>query len=433
MASCRAGLKCDGLSSSDQAPRYHVAYVGENTPWPGGILYRSVDAEATYQQMDAGALESYTGTVALALPAVDWTVIDDTTTLTVVLEYGTLMTINDDALAAGLQRAMVGDELVYIGVADLVAANTYDCTHLWRGRQGTELNVGTHGANEVFVLLDNTVHAVPMGTAERGIEFSYKAATIGQPIAEAATVLFTPTALNLVPWALIDVVASRPVQDWQIRWYMRSRFVPDGIDPDFVGFEVKIYSSATFLTVVRTITTSGGFAMNPTALKGINYPAAQQILDHGSVQSTLYYTVAQVGAYATGRSEHRTSTDVTTVQGAIEDTTIMPSITWVEVTATSLTMSTNVGYKTNNAAQVVLTLPTVAAFGDLILIEGYGSGGWKVAQNASQQIHSAHLSTTAGVTGYLQSGHAREVVGLRCMVANLEWNIEPIQGTITIH
>lgn len=421
------------LSSSDQAPRYHVAYVGENTPWPGGILYRSVDGEATYQQVNAGALESYTGTVAVALPDVDWTVIDDATTLTVVLEYGSLMTINDDALEAGLQRAMIGDELVYIGVADLVAPLTYDCTHLWRGRQGTEWAVAGHGTNETFVLLDNTVHAVPMSTAERGIEYAYKGVTIGQAIADADTVLFTPTAENFIPWQVLPPLASRPVQDWQIRWYVRSRFVENGFDPDFVGFQVKIYSNSGFGTVLRTITTSGGYAMDPVVLKGVDYTAAQQVADFGSVQGTLYFTVAQVGAYATGRSVHRTSTDTTTVQGAIEPiVTILPDLTWVTVTGTTQAMAVNTGYITNNAALVTLTLPATSAVGDRVAVRGLGAGGWKIAQATGQQIHTETLSTASGTGGYLASNHRYDSVDVRALVATTTYEVEAYQGEVIV-
>ncbi len=415
------------LDSSDQAPRYHGAYVGANEPWEGGALYRSVDGEATYQAIDVSALEAITGTVPTALATVaDWTVRDDTNVLHVILEYGALTTLNDTANAAGQQRVMVGDEMIYIGTATLTATREYDCTKLWRGRQGTELDVGTHGANEPFVLLDAAVHKLSMTTAERGVAANYKSVTRGQSIADVTSVAFTPTAKNLIPWPVLTPLASRPAQAWQIRFSVRSRFVPGGFDPDFVGFQIKIYSANTFVTVLRTINTTGGYPLDATALKGVNYTAAQQVADFGSVQSTLYFTVAQVGAYAIGRVANQTSTDITTVQADIDPAmSAVGDVPWVHVTGTSQTMTVNTGYVADNASLVTLTLPTVSVLGDVLIIVGQGAGGWRLAQNASQQIHYGRRSTTVGTSGFFTARTPHAATTLRCITANLEWVVLP--------
>lgn len=409
------------LDSSDQAPRYHVAYVGENEPWEGGALYRSVDGSATFQTVDGGVLEAITGTVAVALPTVgDFTVRDDTTVMRVVLEYGTLTTVNDAANAAGVQRVMVGDEMLYVGTATLVATREYDCTKLWRGRQGSEWAIAAHTANETFVLLDAAVHKVSMTTAERGISYPFKSVTVGQSIADATAVNFSATAENLVPWRVTTPVASRPAQTWQTRWYQRSRFVPGGTDPDHIGFEVKIYNSAAFTTVVRTIQTSGGYAMNPTALKGYDYPPDLAVADFGAVPAVLYWTVSQVSAYAVGRSVQNTSTDFATVQGAIEP--VMPgAMAWIHVTGTSESLKSNTGYIMDNPSLATGTLPMTSAIGDLIIIVGKGAGAWRIAQNASQQVHIGKKSTTVGAGGSITARHAHQSITLRCLVANLQW------------
>ncbi len=417
------------LDSSDQAPRYHVAYVGANEPWEGGVLYRSVDGSATFQQVDAGGLEAITGTVAVALATVaDFTVLDTVNTFSVVLEYGELATINATANAAGVQRVMVGSEMVYVGTATLTATRTYTCSQLWRGRQGSEWAVATHGTNEVFVLLDSAVHRIAMTTAERGISYPFKAVTRGQSIADATPVSFTPTAENLIPWQVTTPVASRPVQTWQFRWYERSRFVPGGRDPDFIGFLLTIYDDATFTTIARTIQTTGGYPLDPTVLKGYDgYTAALQVLDFGSVQSTLYWSVAQVGAYAMGRSQHITSTDTSTVQGAIDPgMSSAGGLTWVEVTAASQAMQVGYGYVANRATLITFTLPATAVIGDMIEVAGLGAGGWKINQNASQKIHVGRKVTTTGVTGSIASRHVNDTVKLVCVVpgASTEWDVD---------
>ena len=57
-------------------------------------------------------------------------------------------------------------------------------------------------------------------------------------------------------------------------------------------------------------------------------------------------------------------------------------------------MAVNNGYVASNAAQVVLTLPVASIIGDTIKIQGKGTGGWKVAQNAGQLIHFNSSTTT---------------------------------------
>jgi hypothetical protein len=64
-----------------------------------------------------------------------------------------------------------------------------------------------------------------------------------------------------------------------------------------------------------------------------------------------------------------------------------PGVTWVSVTGTSAQGSPNTGYLTDNSSQVTITLPANPTAGDLVEISGSGSGGWKIAQNAGQQIH----------------------------------------------
>jgi photosystem II stability/assembly factor-like uncharacterized protein len=68
-----------------------------------------------------------------------------------------------------------------------------------------------------------------------------------------------------------------------------------------------------------------------------------------------------------------------------------PGITWVDVTGTAVLALLNTGYLADNISQVVITLPTSPAVGDLIQVSGIGAGGWKIAQNAGQTIATDNL------------------------------------------
>ena len=107
--------------------------------------------------------------------------------------------------------------------------------------------------------------------------------------------------------------------------------------------------------------------------------------------------------------------------------------TWTEVTGTSQAMAANNGYITNNPALVTLTLPVSAALGTTISIAGKGAGGWKIAQNAGQEIFFGSSATTIGATGYLQSTQQFDSIELLCITADTQWTvITGPQGAITV-
>lgn len=106
-------------------------------------------------------------------------------------------------------------------------------------------------------------------------------------------------------------------------------------------------------------------------------------------------------------------------------------IGWTEVTGTSQTMSADNGYVSSNAGLVTLTLPTTAAFGTVINVQGKGTGGWKIAQNAGQVIHFGNVDTTTGATGYLASTNRYDSIQLLCITANTDWAVMTTQGVVT--
>lgn len=94
-------------------------------------------------------------------------------------------------------------------------------------------------------------------------------------------------------------------------------------------------------------------------------------------------------------------------------------MTW-NVANASQSMAAGNGYIANGASLVVLTLPVTAAVGTLISIQGYGSGGWQVAQNSGQQIFVGSVSTTA-TTGTMSSANRYDSINLICTVADTIW------------
>jgi hypothetical protein len=68
------------------------------------------------------------------------------------------------------------------------------------------------------------------------------------------------------------------------------------------------------------------------------------------------------------------------------------TLSWVIVTRTAVQAQPNKGYvASNDAAQVVVTLPANPAIGDIVRAIGAGLGGWKIAQNAGQAVDTTRL------------------------------------------
>jgi hypothetical protein len=105
---------------------------------------------------------------------------------------------------------------------------------------------------------------------------------------------------------------------------------------------------------------------------------------------------------------------------------------YTEVTTTTQALAVDNSYGANNASQIIHTLPSTAVAGSIIEITGIGAGGWRVAQNASQQIHFGNISSTVGTGGRIDSTFRRDCISLRCTVANTEWVVINATGNMDV-
>ncbi len=110
---------------------------------------------------------------------------------------------------------------------------------------------------------------------------------------------------------------------------------------------------------------------------------------------------------------------------------IPTGVAWSVITG-STTASNNSGYFTNSASLITVTLPASATVGSIIELSAMGTGGWKVAQNASQILHFGTSNTTTGSGGYLQSTARYDSIKLVCNVADTEWVVVSSVGNITV-
>lgn len=129
-----------------------------------------------------------------------------------------------------------------------------------------------------------------------------------------------------------------------------------------------------------------------------------------------------------------TGISITPGAGSISIATTLSVLTWSVITADQ-NISVSNGYICNKAGLLTLTLPATATAGDVFAVTGMNTAaGWKIAQNANQQIHIGTSSTTVGAGGSLASINIRDSVYLVCVVggASTIWNVINSMGNITV-
>ncbi len=109
------------------------------------------------------------------------------------------------------------------------------------------------------------------------------------------------------------------------------------------------------------------------------------------------------------------------------------SFAWNDVTGSTVTMAAYNGYVANDGATLVTaTLPTTAAFGSTIQVQGFGTGLWTIAQNAGQSIRFNAVSSTTGVTGTVSSTSRYDSITLLCVVADTTWIATLYTGNLSV-
>lgn len=285
------------LRDSDDWPGHYVAVSAQDTSWNNCTVFSSID-DVSYSTevsiFDSTAIGRSAGTVP------NWTggyVFDETSLITVVLNYGELSSVTRDALLGneGLNLCVIGSELIQFKTATLTAAFTYQLSGLLRGRQGTEWAQTGHAPKEVFALLGTPgMRFLQKPTSEIGRTKYLKAVTSGQRISAAVKSTITLQSVNLKPWAPVNARANRDAADTVLTWTRRTRY-----STSFVGtagsvvplgetserYDLEVYTSAAFTTVARTFSN----LTSPT----VTYTSAQQVTDFGAAQTVLYVRIYQ--------------------------------------------------------------------------------------------------------------------------------------------
>ncbi len=105
----------------------------------------------------------------------------------------------------------------------------------------------------------------------------------------------------------------------------------------------------------------------------------------------------------------------------------------VNQNSSSVTMVAGRTYQINNGASLVtLTLPASPTAGDVFYIQGFSSGGWTVAQNASQLVRlPGGVVTTTGTGGSISSSSQYDCISIIFTQAANTFNAFNVVGVVT--
>jgi hypothetical protein len=307
-----AGLKLPGTSlvklldvpmitDSENTAGYLAAMSGYTTSWTGGVLFKSDDSGQSYNTISSFSTPGATiGTAGTPIPSYISTAIDFSSRLRVFLKNGSLSSVTQDQMFNGSNLFAYGIdgrwEIMSAQTCILQGDGSYLLSDFLRGQFGTEQYTGAHVINDDIILLEPTnVLFNQITSSQINVSKKYKAVSNGNYLNSTSSVDFTYKGVNLLPLSpvLVTGYIVSGVNDWVITWTRRSRFFGwrDFIDAQLgettESYSIEIYSSNTFVTLKRTLTSS---------TQTVTYTSANQITDFGSNQTTINIKIYQISS-----------------------------------------------------------------------------------------------------------------------------------------
>ncbi|HTU11424.1 MAG TPA: phage tail protein [Allosphingosinicella sp.] len=268
----------------------YVAAAGASAGWRRAGLLTSFDDGASWQSLGGTAAPATLGSTMAALPPAGSALFDTVSVFEVeLLNDGMwLEGRGDDALVAGANLALVGDELIQFGVVEPLGDRRFRLSRLLRGRRGTEWATGDHASVERFVLIERESLAV--FEAPAGADVRLLATGVGDG-SEGVSESIVVSGIALRPPTPVHLAASEAgAGDLFISWVRRSRqgwnWISGADTP--LGEESELY---------RLVITGPDFERNvETTEPSYLYTAIERGID-GSGPLTI--SVTQAGSFGT--------------------------------------------------------------------------------------------------------------------------------------
>lgn len=114
-----------------------------------------------------------------------------------------------DQPIATANAALIGDEIIQFGDVTVINAQHVRLSRLLRGRLGTQWASSAHVASERFVLLNDTLRAVPLSTQDIGQTIGWHVVTAGLTELDATSQSMQYRARALMPYAPVHLQVHR--------------------------------------------------------------------------------------------------------------------------------------------------------------------------------------------------------------------------------
>jgi hypothetical protein len=211
--------------------------------------------------------------------------LDETNTITVILDEGTLSPLSQNQFDNQEVILLVGEEQIVARDVTLVSLNTYELEYIQRGVNGTP--PVAHVADELIYVVKGTSGQVVRLTANAdaiGQTFDFKAVPIGRNVTDITRVTtYTVLGIYFKPYASIDATATKDsAGNITISWVGLNT----GLNPlDPQVYEIDVIGGSTL------------YFDQPFAdglVLSLLYPVAQQIIDFSSAQSVIDVEIYQL-------------------------------------------------------------------------------------------------------------------------------------------
>ncbi len=212
---------------------YYVASCASdiNAVFLSALVYQSLDDGANYQQVFQVNQEVVVGRTLTTLADGPHGWFDRVNTVDVELLHGTLESRAEIEVLNGMNRAIIGDEIIGFVDATLIAANQYRLSNLLRGLRGTEPDMGDPHNTETgvrFVLLNSPgIGFQPLSLSSVGTSREFKALPFGEEDLDTVD----PSTFELIggtilPWAPAHLLGSRDASNnLTVTWVRRTRSI----------------------------------------------------------------------------------------------------------------------------------------------------------------------------------------------------------------
>lgn len=149
-------LPWDGTGASNTVLLFAAASGAPG--WSGAALFAVRSDDALVSLGATGRDRATLGTLTTSLGPAAPAVVDllNSPEIELVASDLVLSSVSVARLAAGANRALIGEELIQFARAESLGASRWRLSGLLRGRAGTEQAISAHATGERFVLLDDT-------------------------------------------------------------------------------------------------------------------------------------------------------------------------------------------------------------------------------------------------------------------------------------